>query len=336
MSDIISLVCKNCGGHLSYKNSDILVCDSCGTEFTSDEKHDSFYIVAGKIEKYNGVATIIKIPDNVLEIGKNAFKDLTTLTSVILPASLMRIENSAFENCVNLSTVVIPANVDYIGDCAFKNSGLTKLTINGSLTYMGQEAFMGCTNLLEITIVGTIKNSGVRVFKHCAKLENVNVDLKDFSGSLKPGIEAKRTGDIRPTFFDFFQGTTFYQELEQKSIDNKCFYCGNDIDKKGHCINCGEQNYDKQGGCYVATCVYGSYDCPEVWTLRRYRDNTLASTWYGRAFIRTYYAISPTLVKWFGKTKWFKKLWKGKLDKMVKKLQDNGVENTPMKIKSGN
>ncbi|MBE5737150.1 MAG: hypothetical protein E7348_01990 [Clostridiales bacterium] len=87
------------------------------------------------------------------------------------------------------------------------------------------------------------------------------------------------------------------------------------------------------GGCYVATCVYGSYDCPQVWTLRRYRDNTLGSTWYGRAFIRTYYAISPTLVKWFGDTKWFKKMWKGKLDRMVKKLQDNGVENTPYKDK---
>ena len=75
--------------------------------------------------------------------------------------------------------------------------------------------------------------------------------------------------------------------------------------------------------------MYGSYDCPEVWTLRRYRDNTLASTWYGRAFIHIYYAISPTLVKWFGKTKWFKKMWKGKLDKMVAKLQAEGVENTP-------
>ena len=32
------------------------------------------------------------------------------------------------------------------------------------------------------------------------------------------------------------------------------------------------------GGCYVATAVYGSYDCPEVWTLRRYRDYTLAAT----------------------------------------------------------
>lgn len=83
------------------------------------------------------------------------------------------------------------------------------------------------------------------------------------------------------------------------------------------------------GGCYVATAVYGSYDCPEVWTLRRFRDNTLASTWYGRAFIRTYYAISPTLVKWFGHTTWFKNLWRGKLDKMVETLQKQGVASTP-------
>lgn len=81
-------------------------------------------------------------------------------------------------------------------------------------------------------------------------------------------------------------------------------------------------------GCYVATAIYGSYDCPQVWTLRRYRDYTLAKTWYGRAFIHTYYAISPTLVKWFGHTTWFKKIWKGKLDHMVKNLQEKGYEST--------
>ena len=43
-------------------------------------------------------------------------------------------------------------------------------------------------------------------------------------------------------------------------------------------------------------------------TLRRFHDYTLAESWYGRAFIRTYYAISPTLVKWFGETNWFKKM----------------------------
>ena len=87
------------------------------------------------------------------------------------------------------------------------------------------------------------------------------------------------------------------------------------------------------GGCYVATAVYGSYDCPQVWTLRRYRDYTLAETWYGRTFIKTYYAVSPTLVKWFGHTEWFKKMWQGKLDRMVAKLQENGVESTPYEDK---
>ena len=84
-----------------------------------------------------------------------------------------------------------------------------------------------------------------------------------------------------------------------------------------------------KGGCYVATAVYGSYDCPEVWTLRRYRDFKLAKTWHGRTFIRIYYAVSPTLVKLFGHTKWFKELWRVKLDRMVSELQAEGFESTP-------
>lgn len=88
------------------------------------------------------------------------------------------------------------------------------------------------------------------------------------------------------------------------------------------------------GGCYVATAVYGSYDCPEVWVLRRYRDNTLAETWYGRAFVRIYYATSPTLVKWFGETEWFKRFWRGRLDSMVEALQEKGVESTPYEDKN--
>ena len=84
----------------------------------------------------------------------------------------------------------------------------------------------------------------------------------------------------------------------------------------------------------LATCVYGSYDCPQVWTLRRYRDITLASTWYGRAFVRVYYAVSPTLVRWFGGYNWFKKFWKGRLDAMVHRLQKDGVDSTPYQDRS--
>ena len=89
----------------------------------------------------------------------------------------------------------------------------------------------------------------------------------------------------------------------------------------------------KTSGCYVATAVYGSYDCPQVWTLRRYRDNVLAKTWYGRAFIHIYYGVSPTLVRLFGHTRWFKKMWRGKLDSIIAKLNAKGVENTPYEDK---
>ena len=84
-----------------------------------------------------------------------------------------------------------------------------------------------------------------------------------------------------------------------------------------------------QGGCYVATAVYGSYDCPEVWTLRRFRDNVLAETWYGRLFIRFYYAVSPTAVKLFGDAQWFQDFFRARLDTLVSGLQDDGFESTP-------
>ena len=84
-----------------------------------------------------------------------------------------------------------------------------------------------------------------------------------------------------------------------------------------------------RGACYIATAVYGSYDCPEVWTLRRFRDNTLDKTWYGRMFIKCYYAVSPVLVELFGNTSWFRRMWKAPLDRIVMKLQSKGVQDTP-------
>lgn len=88
------------------------------------------------------------------------------------------------------------------------------------------------------------------------------------------------------------------------------------------------------GGCYIATAVYGSYDCPEVWTLRRYRDNKLAKTKVGRMFIKAYYATSPWIVEHFGNSKIFNHFFKGKLDKMVADLQRKGFDSAPYQDKS--
>jgi len=86
---------------------------------------------------------------------------------------------------------------------------------------------------------------------------------------------------------------------------------------------------EKSAGCYVATCVYGSYDCPQVLTLRRYRDSRLSKSWLGRRFISVYYAVSPKVVELFGDRKWFNGLCKPIIESIVRKLQNSGVDSGP-------
>jgi len=85
----------------------------------------------------------------------------------------------------------------------------------------------------------------------------------------------------------------------------------------------------KRRGCYIATAVYGSYDCPQVWVLRRFRDQILEKYGWGRAFIRFYYAVSPKMAVYFGKNRLLRKNGRRLLDRLVKILEKRGLENTP-------
>ncbi|MEU1970530.1 CFI-box-CTERM domain-containing protein [Microbacterium sp. NPDC019599] len=75
------------------------------------------------------------------------------------------------------------------------------------------------------------------------------------------------------------------------------------------------------GGCYVATAVYGSYDAPEVLVLRKFRDERLENTVLGRAFIATYYALSPTLARHLPRYRGVSGWVRRRLDAVVDHLQ---------------
>ena len=77
-------------------------------------------------------------------------------------------------------------------------------------------------------------------------------------------------------------------------------------------------------GCYIATAVYGSYDCPEVLVLRRFRDCVLSKYLCGRCFIHVYYAISPLLVRYFGKNEMLLHVGRLVLDKLVNRIKHFG------------
>lgn len=77
----------------------------------------------------------------------------------------------------------------------------------------------------------------------------------------------------------------------------------------------------EKGACYLATAVYGSYDCPQVMTLRRFRDECLARSFVGRSFIAVYYRLSPKLVQIFGQSKWFMRVNRNLLNRFVARLE---------------
>jgi len=71
----------------------------------------------------------------------------------------------------------------------------------------------------------------------------------------------------------------------------ECPHCGGRADSSGN------PTQNTGGGCFVATAVYGDYDHPDVRRLRRFRDEMLRHTVWGRAFISWYYRYGPDLAK---------------------------------------
>jgi hypothetical protein len=72
-------------------------------------------------------------------------------------------------------------------------------------------------------------------------------------------------------------------------------------------------------GCYVATMAYGNYDHPQVMELRKFRDEFLRKTLFGRYFIRIYYEYSPLLVE--------KLKDKPKLNALIRKCLDQLIKS---------
>lgn len=77
------------------------------------------------------------------------------------------------------------------------------------------------------------------------------------------------------------------------------------------------------GGCYIATAVYGSYDAPEVLTLRFFRDQVLQKHWLGRCFIKAYYFLSPPIANRLKNARRVNNLVRSVLDRLVARLAKN-------------
>ena len=114
------------------------------------------------------------IPQGVVFIEKNAFKDCNLLSSIDLPSSLERIADSAFMGCSSLHELDIPKSVYEIGDRVFQDcSQLRSIDLPKGLKYLGEHAFSGCKSLSKIVIPNQIETLKAGLFSGCISLKEV-------------------------------------------------------------------------------------------------------------------------------------------------------------------
>ncbi len=98
---------------------------------------------------YRVAVNLVIIEENVTRIGKNAFRECSSLESITIPDSVTSIGVSAFRGCSSLESITIPNSVTSIGSSAFQGcSSLESITIPNSVTSIGDEAFKSCIPVL--------------------------------------------------------------------------------------------------------------------------------------------------------------------------------------------
>jgi len=73
-------------------------------------------------------------------------------------------------------------------------------------------------------------------------------------------------------------------------------------------------------GCFIATAVYGSYDCSEVLVLRKFRDTKMLNNRLGRTFVATYYTIGPWMAIFIRRGGLISKTLRILLDQIVSRI----------------
>lgn len=330
-------ICPQCKATLSVESEkEKAICPYCNTEILTDNAIKSFKIaynitdddvsssdiqysslndfkiVAGVLKEYTGSCVHVKIPNTVKIIDYNAFNDCYGLESVEFPKCVREI--NGFENCKSLETISIPSTVEILGGFRFCTN-LKKVYIAEGVKEIKSYAFANCDSLKEIVIPSSVETIRTSAFSSCKNLEIVTI--KNINTCLERWSSDDGSDDDYP-FQYCFNIKQLNAPLDWKKKYYNFFYITRD-------------EYAPQKpqtkGCYIATSVYGSYDCPEVWVLRRYRDSVLSNTFYGRIFIRIYYTISPVLVNYFGNSELFSRFFKIILDKCINRLQNRGFSN---------
>ena len=128
---------------------------------------------------YIGDDTELILPNNYqgkrYQIGNNAFRGYSRLTSITIPEGMTSIGYEAFKGCSNLKRATIPSSVTTIEQGAFSGTGLTSVTIPEGVTSLGMYAFDNSPQLTKVELPSTLTSIGNNAFENCTKLSDISI-----------------------------------------------------------------------------------------------------------------------------------------------------------------
>lgn len=111
----------------------------------------------------------------VVRIADSAFRDCTSLSSILFWADIESIGNYAFAGCTNLVSISVPNETKEIGEHAFEGClSLSKATLWGDPN-IRKYAFANCTSLKEISIGYNTEIVETHAFDGCTNLQKAKV-----------------------------------------------------------------------------------------------------------------------------------------------------------------
>lgn len=148
--------------------------------FSIDALAVSAKLKAGQSPSVANIPRLVKIDSTVYTskvIEENAFKDLTSLTTLIVPTSVESIMANAFSGCSNLVNVTLNNGLKSIGSSAFFGTKISAITIPSSVTSLGVSVFEECSNLVNVTFVNgsQIAEISDRLFYKCRYLRPFSI-----------------------------------------------------------------------------------------------------------------------------------------------------------------
>ena len=152
----------------------------------------------------------VSLPDNIKELPEGLFAG-SEVEAVAIPSTVVRISPRAFYSCTRLGTVSFPTSLSYIGEEAFAgctslkelgrraffgDSSLADVTLSPALTGIGEEAFSGaCIRSLDASMATRLDSFSLSGMKY-AESVRVNADASYGDGVLMANGSLKEASGI--------------------------------------------------------------------------------------------------------------------------------------------